>query len=95
MAEKKHHENGKFFTPQDYFDEFKARFEKMSDAELIEAFNREVGNPGWGSARGAYLAALHNEFMDRDIDISEIGDKYSMSLKHKIKLVKKIVCIEE
>ena len=44
------------------YQEFQARFREMSDAQLIDAFNREVGNTGWTSARASYGAALHREF---------------------------------
>lgn len=40
----------------------------MSDAELVEAFNKDVGNPGWVSARAAFLTALRDEFERREIN---------------------------
>jgi hypothetical protein len=62
-----------------------------SDEELIVRFNREVACSGWVSARGRYLAELHDEFEKR-FDYSAIGDKSSLSFAHRIKLVgKKIV----
>jgi len=62
-------------------------FKKKNDKELIDTFNREVGNPGWTSSRGTYLAALHEEFDNRHYNYSIIGDKGSMFLRHKVKLV--------
>jgi len=71
---------------------FKERFEKMSDKELVDAFNEEVGNPGWTGARGAYLAALHSEFRERGFDFSEIGNEEELSLAKKVTLiVKKLI----
>ena len=95
MAEERNFKNVEFSEPNEYFNEFKARFEKMKDEELVEAFNKEVGNPGWGSARASYLAALHREFVERGFDFSAIGNRGSISLKRKVKLAKKLVPIED
>ena len=84
--ERKNFEFGKCPSPEEMFKDYKKQFAQMTDCELVEAFNREVGNPGWGSARGAYLAALHREFQERGFDISAIGNDCSMSLKNKVKL---------
>ena len=37
---------------QTKYTEFSEIFTKLSDDELIETFNKEVGNRGWVSARG-------------------------------------------
>ena len=37
MAEERNFKNGEFFEPNECFNEFKARFEKMRDEELVEA----------------------------------------------------------
>jgi hypothetical protein len=42
--------------------EFASRFKEMSNAELINAFNREVGVNAFVSSRAAYLSAMHDEF---------------------------------
>lgn len=91
--DKKNFEFESYPTPKELFKDYKKRFEKMSNEELVEAFNREVGNPGWTGARDAYLAALHREFLDRGFIISEIGNNYSLSLKRKVKLVYKPVLV--
>ena len=78
-----------------HYNEFKDRFQKMNNNELIDAFNRDVGNPGWVSARANFLAALHDEFEDRGFDYSAIGDESCMSMMKKIKLTgMKILTIE-
>ena len=41
---------------------FPERFRAMSDVELVDAFNNQVGNNGWVSACMSYLWALHAEF---------------------------------
>lgn len=65
----------------------------MSEEELVEAFNHEVGNPGWVSARGEYLFALQEEFGKREIDFSAIGDKTRMSVANKIGLSEKTIVV--
>jgi hypothetical protein len=71
------------------YQEFRKRFAAMSDEELIGAFNREVGNPGWVASRGFYLLALHDEFENRGFDYSAIGSKGGLSLRNTIKLAGK------
>lgn len=68
------------------YDTFMVRFLAMSDVQLIDAFNREVGNDGWVSARAAYLAALQDEFQRRDYDYSAIDDETRLSLRCKLQL---------
>lgn len=69
---------------QAYF-EFKEAFQMMSDQELVDAFNREVGVPGWVTARNYYLHYLREEFNKRSFDISAIH-RHGLSLKHRVKL---------
>ncbi len=69
-----------------YFQEFLVRFSTLSDADVVELLNSEVGNKGWGTARASYLAAIHHEFQRRKIDYSEIGDSKSLSLANKVVL---------
>lgn len=64
-----------------------------SDEALIARFNREVGCGGWVSARGRYLAELHEEFAKR-FDYSAIGDASVLSLARKIKLVGKKIVVD-
>jgi len=66
--------------------EFEKRLKGLSNEELVNSFNKEVGNSGWGTARGTYLAAIHDEFKKREFDYSEIGDSSSLSFKEKIYL---------
>ena len=90
--EKRNFKFGNCPSPDRLFEDYKKQFAQMTDSELVDAFNREVGNPGWTSARGAYLAALHNEFSKRGFIVSpKVGNRYCLSLKHKVKLVKKLV----
>ena len=77
---------------QKQLNEYRERFKAMSEEELIEAFNGDVGNPGWVSARALFHYALREEFDNRGIDYLDIGNKNSFSWKNKIKLIgKKII----
>ena len=76
-----------------YFEKFIKRFNNRTDEELIEYFNQEVGNGGWGTARASYLAAIHHEFNNRNFDYSDIGNEKELSFKNKITLVKRKVKI--
>ena len=55
-------------SPRKHYDEFKERFEKMSNGQLIDALNGQADNPGWVSARASYLTALSDEFERRGYD---------------------------
>jgi hypothetical protein len=74
-------------TPaQRLFEEYRAQLSLMDEIELIMRFNKEVGNPGWGTARASFLAAIHKEFDRRGINYSNIGDSDGISLKHHVLL---------
>jgi hypothetical protein len=74
------------------FNEFKGRFKNMSDEQLIDTFNRELGNSEWVSLRELFQLALRDEFKNRGYDYSAIDAGESLSFKKKIKLVgKKVV----
>ncbi|MEK7473308.1 MAG: hypothetical protein AAB668_01070 [Patescibacteria group bacterium] len=76
--------------------DFIERFKAMSDAELVEAFNKEVGNPGWVSARAEYLTVLHREFDERGFDYSVIGNEGGLSLSREVGLEgKKIIIVDK
>jgi hypothetical protein len=76
-------------TVQEFYQETLKKFEHVTDLELIASFNREVGNQGWGSHRGAYLGAIHKTFLKRGFDISEIGNEQVLSFKRKVELIEK------
>jgi hypothetical protein len=74
-----------------YFEEYAQKLSTISDLELIEKFNLEVGNNGWGTARASYLAAIHQEFNRRGFDYSQIGNVKELSFKNKIELIEKVI----
>ncbi len=52
--------------------QFKERFRKLNNLELVETFNKDLGHNGWVSSRGEFLAALREEFGKRQICIDSI-----------------------
>ncbi len=66
---------------------FKGRFNGMSDEQLVDTFNRELGNPEWVSSRELFQLALLQEFEDRKYDYSAIETEEGLSFKKKIRLV--------
>jgi len=71
--------------------EYRERFAAMTGRQVIEALNCEVGNRGWAGSRALYLVALHDELDRRGYDYSAIGDRKSLSLRRKVKLVGKTI----
>ncbi|MDX1687030.1 MAG: hypothetical protein R3248_03520 [Candidatus Promineifilaceae bacterium] len=63
-----------------------AYLEDLSDEELVEAFNKEVGKPGWTNSRAKYFYKLREEFERRNIDYSAIGDETRLSLNARVSL---------
>jgi hypothetical protein len=68
---------------------------KLSDHQLIDSFNREVGNGGWGTARADYIHCLRCEIKRRAFDSSLIfhtttfedgSVSQGLSFKRKVKL---------
>ena len=80
-------------SPKEQYLKYRELFAAMSDEEILNCFNHQVGNRGWTSSRGSYLAALHAEFNQRHWDYSEIGDKKAISLRHKIHLTGKRISV--
>ncbi len=73
-------------TAQELFDEYNSRFDAYSDNELIEIFNGQVGNQGWGTARASYGGAIREQLKKRNIDFSVVGDDRGISYAAKVVL---------
>ena len=54
--------------------------------QLIEKFNQQVGNQGWGNARAHYLEGIRKELLKRNFKSDNIITRHKMSLTKKIKL---------
>ena len=63
--------------------------EKLSNEELVTAFNRQVCVPGWGNARAVYSTALRTEFLNRDFDSTLIISEVTLSFARKVSLQNK------
>lgn len=66
-----------------------------SDNNLIQVYNKEVGNLGWGNSRAEFLEALHSELIQRDFDTSLIVTNNEMSLKRKVKLFENKIIFDD
>jgi hypothetical protein len=62
---------------------------RCSDEDLVDLFNRDVGNAGWVAARAAFSQALITEFRRRGIDVSSVRSQDGTSYTTKVKLQKR------
>lgn len=63
------------------------RFKEKSNQDLVDIFNNEVGNSGWGSTRAKFLSELREEMLGRAINFSLVAQKDSLQLSKKIILM--------
>jgi hypothetical protein len=72
---------------QAYLVQFTEVLRTITNSELVELFNQEINKSGWGTARASYLSAIHQQFIQRSFDISNVGDQVSLSFAGKVKLL--------
>ncbi|OAB81851.1 hypothetical protein [Cochleicola gelatinilyticus] len=78
------------------YEEYMEKFDKVSDEEIVAAFNSQVNNHGWGTGKQAYLSAIRAQFNKRRINYRAVGNRWSMSYQTKVYLEgKKLIKIEE
>jgi len=65
---------------------FAAVFAKKTSRELIDSFNRQVGNRGFNAHRAAHDVALIDTLIGRGIDVSAVYDGSSISFSHPVTL---------
>lgn len=66
---------------------FRNQLSDKSREELIDLFNREVGNTGWVSARSIYLIELRRAIQKAGIDCSIVlNESGGFNLKRRVKL---------
>jgi hypothetical protein len=65
---------------------FAKQLAPLTDVQLVDRFNREVGNPGWGHARVYFLTCLSTEIRSRAFDSSIIFHTSGMKLNRHVKL---------
>ncbi len=68
-----------------YYIKYALQFADMQITELVEIFNRQVGNRGWTGMRAYHDQALIDEFQRRGIDVSTIKRKQSICFSKPIK----------
>ena len=67
-----------------YYMTFAEKFITYSIEQLVELFNREVGNNGWSSMRAAQDCALMDEFKRRGIDITAVSNGEVISFNYPV-----------
>jgi hypothetical protein len=68
-----------------YYIKFALQFADMQINELVNIFNRQVGNHGWTGVRAYHNQALIDEFQKRGIDLSTIKNELSICFSKAIK----------
>lgn len=68
-----------------YYIKFALQLADMQITELINNFNRQVGNQGWSSMRAYHDQALIDEFLRCGIDVSDIYDGKAISFAHPVR----------
>ena len=68
-----------------YYIKFALQFADMQITELVNIFNRQVGNRGFTSMRAYHDQALVDEFQRRGIDVSTIKNEQSICFSKAIK----------
>ena len=66
--------------------EYRQRLENYSIDELVESYNREQPIQTWVSARGRYLIALREAFLNTGFDCSSFISETGMSLDFQVKI---------
>ena len=61
---------------RDIIDRMQFNFATLSDSELVERYNGDVGSKGWTQSRGVFQMELRSE-MERRFDLSGISGKNS------------------
>lgn len=68
-------------------EKYKNYFESLSKQELVDSFNKQVGNCGWSSSRAIYLYELRKVLDKSGINISSVqNDSGGFNLNKKVKL---------
>ena len=71
--------------------EYTARLADKSIKDLVSTFNWDQPSTAWVSARGRFLAALRQAFLDTEIDCSSFVSEEGMSLSYPIRLEGNII----
>lgn len=66
---------------------YREKFAKLTDYQVVQAFNNEVNGGGWTAGRAYYLQCLKEEFDERGINWDILKVDQGFSLKHKVTLI--------
>ena len=80
-----HFKNKNVMQQSIYYIKFALQFADLQITELVDIFNRQVGNRGWTGMRAYHNQALIDEFHRRGIDVSAIYDRATISFAHHIR----------
>ena len=68
-----------------YYTKYALRFADMQITELVNIFNRQVGNTGWTGMRAYHDQALIDEFQRRGIDTTAVTGGETISFAHPVR----------
>ena len=68
-----------------YYIRYALQFADMQIPELVNIFNRLVGNHGWSSMRAYHDQALLDEFQRRSIDTAAVAGRKPISFAHPVR----------
>ena len=68
-----------------YYIRYALRFADMQIPELVNIFNRQVGNSGWTGMRAYHDQALIDEFQRRGIDVSAVYNGKAISFARPVR----------
>ena len=68
-----------------YYTKYALRFADMQITELVNIFNRQVGNTGWTGMRAYHDQALIDEFQRRGIDTTAVTGRKTISFAHPVR----------
>ena len=80
-----HFKNKNVMQQSIYYIKFALHFADMQITELVNIFNRQVGNRGFTSMRAYHDQALVDEFQRHGIDVSTIKNEQSICFSKAIK----------
>ena len=68
-----------------YYIKFALQFADMQITELVNIFNRQVGNRGWTNMRAYHDKALIDEFQRRGVDVSVTYNGKANTFAHPVR----------
>jgi hypothetical protein len=63
---------------------FAKQLSQLSDTELVDCFNAQGGNRGWGNARAYFLHCLSAELRHRSFDSTSILDSSGLQITQTV-----------